>query len=968
MNRLMALVLIGAQLVFMLPQRAFADDSDIFGANIQPNVLIIIDNSGSMADDVPSNAYDTATSYPLLVQCDPVTTKKPKTTTYSNCATNKVYQSSTSGVYDFYKSDIASVTGTPTSSAASARSALTSDGYWSGKINGSTVNLFTGNYINYLLGSCANGGACIEPKMQVAQRVVNSLLDNVKGVRFGIMTFYYGSNGVRGGRVVAQIGTGVSTMKSAVNALTPTSDTPLGDVLYDAGQYYKGLQLTNGTQFSTPIQLECQPSFAILITDGLQTSGSRLMVNEATNRYQQDHSSSFSNKQNVIVHTVGFGVTVNTSQSTSDQALADLDQAAKNGGGQFFQSDSATALEKNLQDAIKKIIKATFTFANPVLPTTSTTGSTRAYLASFESDASSPFWKGALKAYQRDSRGLVPLETSGPNIGKPLASALIWDAGQVLNGIASASRTIHTVVSGSITPFTKSNSAITQSLLGVSTSTARDNIIDFVRGVDLTTGTDRGWKLGDIFHSTPVLVTPPVRALNDSSYQAFKSAKASRTTILLAGSNDGMLHAFRESDGAELWAFIPPDILDDLSAVTVSNGDHPFFVDSSPIAVDIKDAGAWKTIVVFGLRRGGAYYYALDITDTLNPTYLWSFTDSKIRESWSEPAIGKVKIGGVDKYVAFFGGGYNTSQNNAHGKAVFAVDVATGTKLWEYYNDGSSDDRQYMNFSIPANPTAIDINNDGYVDHVYIGDVGGQMWKFDVSASATTSWTGKRLFRADTSQANPPVAGEFYATQAIYGAPSLAQDSDMNLWVFFGTGDRNHPNNTASNRFYGIKDNTTMSNGSALTESNLVDVTTSSASPTQGWFYRLGTSEKVLAASNVFNMNVFFSGFTPTTTVSCVSGSGDAKLYAVQVESGLAAINFATGTALTSPNTSTARSTTIGTGIASMPVIVITPPDASGGSATSSVITATSDQQLPNNPVPPPPFLKTVRSWRERIQ
>ena len=33
-----------------------------------------------------------------------------------------------------------------------------------------------------------------------------------------------------------------------------------------------------------------------------------------------------------------------------------------------------------------------------------------------------------------------------------------------------------------------------------------------------------------------------------------------------------------------------------------------------------------------------------------------------------------------------------------------------------------------------------------------------------------------------------------------------------------GTGDRFHPNNTSSNRFYGIKDNTSMANGAALVE------------------------------------------------------------------------------------------------------------------------------------------------------
>ena len=961
MNRLVALILITAQFVFMLPPPAVADDSDIFGANIQPNILLIIDNSGSMAEQVPSNAWVKTTTYPVLDKCDPATSGKPKVTTYQPCESTKVYKSGSG--YTKYANSVSDV------SKSSARTALDADGYWSGQIGGSNVSLFTGNYLNYLQGSCAAGGACLESKMEIAKRVVNSLLDNITGVRFGIMTFYYGSNGARGGELVAAVGAPVNLMKPSVLALTPTGDTPLGDVLVDGGRYYKGEQLTNGTRFSSPIQLACQPSFIILVTDGVQTSGNTQMVDQAGLRFSQDHSTTLSDKQNVVVHTVGFGLGLG-SNATDAQALDDLRAAADAGGGSFWQADSATALEEKLQAAIKKIIQSTFTFANPVLPTTSTTGSTRAYLASFDSDASSPFWKGHLKAYQRGADGLVPIETSGPNIGKPLASALIWDAGTALTTVSSASRTIYTAVNGSLTPFTKSNSALTTTLLGVSTTAERDRVIDFVRGVDIhvTPNVDRTWKLGDIFHSTPVLVTPPVRALNDSSYQAFKAAQASRTTVLIAGSNDGMLHAFRESDGAELWAFVPPDIMDDLPALTVKNGDHAFYVDGSPIAIDIKDSGAWKTIVVFGLRRGGPYYYALDITDTANPTYLWSFTDSKIKEGWSEPAIAKVKIGGVDKYVAFFGGGYNTPQNNQSGKAFFAVDVATGTKLWEYYNNSSTDDRQYMNFSVVAVPTAIDLNADGYVDHVYVGDVGGQMWKFDVSPSATSSWTGRRLFAANASQANPPATGEYYPAQAIYGAASVAQDSDMHLWVFFGTGDRNHPNNTASNRFYGIKDTAGMTNGTTITESSLVNVASSTTPPSNGWYYPLASSEKVLAGSTVFNMNVFFSGFTPTTVVSCTSGSGTAKLYAVKVETGLAAVNFSTGTALTSATISTARGVTIGTGISSMPVIVLTPPASPGGSASSSVITATSDQQLPNNPVPPPPFLKQVRSWRERIQ
>ena len=43
-------------------------------------------------------------------------------------------------------------------------------------------------------------------------------------------------------------------------------------------------------------------------------------------------------------------------------------------------------------------------------------------------------------------------------------------------------------------------------------------------------------------------------------------------------------------------------------------------MDGSPIAADVKigSTPAWKTVVLFGQRRGGRNYYALDITNTTN--------------------------------------------------------------------------------------------------------------------------------------------------------------------------------------------------------------------------------------------------------------------------------------------------------------------------------------------------------------
>jgi len=274
-----------------------------------------------------------------------------------------------------------------------------------------------------------------------------------------------------------------------------------------------------------------------------------------------------------------------------------------------------------------------------------------------------------------------------------------------------------------------------------------------------------------------------------------------------------------------------------------------------------------------------------------------------------------------------------------------------------------------MNYSIPANPTIADLNLDGYIDRLYIGDLGGQLWKFgeadDAAKTGKTgleNWVGKRLFDAPPVAQNPP-AGEFFPEQAIYGAPVPAYDDQKNLWIYFGTGDRNHPNNTtAPNRFYGIKDNVDMTNGSVLTEANLVDVTSSNANASQGWYFRLGDTEKVLASADVFNKVVFFSSFIPTGTTTCTSGGGTAKLYAVQMVTGYAAVDFSTGVALATTDASKTRSKEIGSGIPSKPVIVLTE---SGATISTSVIAATTSQQLPSSPAPPPSAMRHVLYWRD---
>ena len=119
----------------------------------------------------------------------------------------------------------------------------------------------------------------------------------------------------------------------------------------------------------------------------------------------------------------------------------------------------------------------------------------------------------------------------------------VWDAGQQLSSKTASSRTIKSYASSALQNFATSNAAITTALLGAADSTEKDQIINYIRGavdyndedLDGNTSEERPWKLGDIFHSTPVLVPPPFLTSTDSTYSTFKTPNASRTTILRPG-------------------------------------------------------------------------------------------------------------------------------------------------------------------------------------------------------------------------------------------------------------------------------------------------------------------------------------------------------------------------------------------------------------------------------------------------
>ena len=94
-------------------------------------------------------------------------------------------------------------------------------------------------------------------------------------------------------------------------------------------------------------------------------------------------------------------------------------------------------------------------------------------------------------------------------------------------------------------------------------------------------------------------------------------------------------------------------------------------VDATPLVKDVfgrrlagadADGSIWRTVLITGLRGGGAGYIALDVTDPLEPKFLWQFAAPGMASTYGVPALSQflVSSGGVlqERAIAVLAGGY----------------------------------------------------------------------------------------------------------------------------------------------------------------------------------------------------------------------------------------------------------------------------------------------------------------------
>jgi Tfp pilus assembly protein, tip-associated adhesin PilY1 len=467
--------------------------------------------------------------------------------------------------------------------------------------------------------------------------------------------------------------------------------------------------------------------------------------------------------------------------------------------------------------------------------------------------------------------GTVPLSDAEP----------LWDAGKLLALKTAASRTIYTFIdsdadgiadTGEFTTFTSDTTKATalQPYLRASTVTEAQNIINFIRGEQITGYRERRltvegvadqvWKLGDIVYSTPTVSGRPAgnyqitygHTTDGISYLPYYTKYKDRETLVFAGANDGMLHAFYAGEyhsgpvsstsseagwfenlksgsgvalGDELWAYIPCNVLPHLKWLTdptYGDNTHIYYVDLKPRIADVRmftndtdHPNGWGTVLIGGMRFGGgpitgtgslasrtfrSAYFCLDITVPDQPKLLWEYTNADLGYTASYPTVAKVG----DKWFAVFGSGptnlargdCDNTAGNASGPGVngkiFIVDIATGTTSQIFT---TAENRAFL-----TDPIAIDTDLDFNNDRVYIGET------YDPDISGVT-YGGKmyRLWTKDSSGAvnqnpttwaysnNPSV---LFSTneagngksQPLTSGATAAFDESFNLWVYFGTG------------------------------------------------------------------------------------------------------------------------------------------------------------------------------------
>lgn len=449
-------------------------------------------------------------------------------------------------------------------------------------------------------------------------------------------------------------------------------------------------------------------------------------------------------------------------------AVDDLWHAAVNSRGRYLSAADPEQFAAALGGILQEIVDREGSEAGVAAAGATLEAGNRKYVPTYRTAQ----WSGNVTAYGLDSRGQQTQE--------------IWNAESALP--AFGSRNIYAGTRGT-TPravaFTWD--ALPTDMRAELGAGANANLVNYLRGdrsLEGTTYRRRAGRLGDIVNSQPLFVRGlvdmryndlPVGTPGRDTYRSFVTTKQGREGVLFVGGNDGMLHGFRDSNGAEVFGFIPRALLSSLPALASPSYEHRYFVDGQMTESDAYIGGQWRNVLVGSAGAGARSVFAIDVTSptSMNASnVMWELdatVSAELGYVLTPIEVGRMKDG---TWAAVFGNGPNSASGRAR---LFVVNLSNGAVIANIAVGTSTENGL----------GGVRVIRDGNrtIVGAYAGDLQGNLWKFDLSSTSSTGWIasfgGNPLFRALDGSNNP---------QPIVAPPlTMPHPAGGNL-VMFGTG------------------------------------------------------------------------------------------------------------------------------------------------------------------------------------
>ncbi|EIK95188.1 type IV pilus-associated protein [Pseudomonas sp. M47T1] len=839
-------------------------------AAVTPNVMLLVDNSGSMDSIIEDSGFDSTLTWPavysasyscFLFFCGYSSGSQIGGGADYVFVGNLSQGTCSSGQYAFYRS-------------STAVTCLTLP-----DPRGSGQTRYPVDYLSYLV-SKSNAGSAItvtsSTRMLTAISVAKTLVTANRNLRIGLSTFNpptnadrgpggnitqaisdlqpvtaYGTTGLVPTVTQTQANTNYQALINAIGGLSASSNTPLAETYYEITRYMRGMSPyynSSPSTYTSPIQYRCQKNFGVVITDGLPTYDRTFPKNDplgGTNLPNWDGINNDGNNLNgddegdtlylddiakfaydIDMKAVATNSTDATGKSwgaadfpkqnmftyaigftASNQMLIDT---ASYGHGKYYLATDNASLTSALSSALSDITSKAGSGGSGTVSATTLTSSSFYYQTLYDPVD----WRGIVEAFPLSSTGTASTTAS-------------WNTNTTMavGTTAPTFESYNTVTAAPITMAYANYGAAQQTVLNANlpTGITGTNLVNWSKGTNITGLRTRTVLLGDIINSPLVQAAKTDQTasslVGDSSYTTYLATKSvGMTNSLVVNANDGFTNVINASTGVRSYAYMPSTALASLYKVSDTgyiNGNSHAFLNDGPIAVyDAQISSGWKTLALSGTGAGGKAYSAIQLYDaTLGNVVkaLWELRPDSFSASSSTPFADLGYAYSTPQVAKLSDGTWAAFIANGYGStkgvaSLFVVNLATGALIKEIVAESS-------NGSNGLSTVALKVNASNVVQAAYGGDLLGHMWKFDLSSTSTASWgmafSGSPLFTAPGGSSQP-----------ITAAPLLITNATSGKMVYFGTGKLNETadkTTTAAQGFYAVWDADTNTTGNYTT-------------------------------------------------------------------------------------------------------------------------------------------------------